>query len=215
MREAVMARANARAVLTGDITLKGGQEAMWAAMLRLMQVQGSFTFAALRDTTPGAQSWDMSQLRRFLRVLERGGWIEVDRPAPRSASHYRLKRLSARAPHLDEAGRPRPEPVNDVLWRTMKILKTFTQAELHAAASTPERPLTLSSTGAYCSHLARAGVLRELGRIGKRPGARRGFMTYAVMHPHGLAPRILRGHSVYLPGENRIVGGVTLEDAEA
>ncbi len=209
-----MSRANAQAVLVGEVTLKGGIDAMWTAMERLMQAQGGFTLPVLLGTTNGAQRWDVSQLRRFLRALERGGWIEVERPSPRRPSHYKVLRRSVAAPRLTASGLPQPEPVNEVLWRTMKLLKTFTSVDLAAAASTPERTIKLATTGAYCCHLAKAGVLRELGRQGRKPQSRRGLMHYAIAQSSGQAPRILRGHSVFLPGEGRIVGAITLEETE-
>ena len=79
---------------------------------------------------------------------------------------YRLHRDTGRdAPRLKADGSPAHEPVQDVLWRTIKILRQFTAAELATHVG-----MTHTVSGKlvkdYIRTLVRAGYLKDTG--GKR-----------------------------------------------
>ncbi|MAW85657.1 MAG: hypothetical protein CMJ42_03905 [Phyllobacteriaceae bacterium] len=185
---------------------KRGFDWFWQVMLELDR-KGDWTTTdvARRSVVPG------NTVLTYAARLEKGGYIRRTgtRPAARrqspgaAATTWRIVRPVARAPRLDPDGNERPEPINQVFWRTMKMLKTFTAQELALHASTEERPVKAASAKAYLSLLHAAGVTMMQGGKGKAPGVH----TLTGLIEGDQAPRIVSAKLVFDPNTGEVLGG--------
>ncbi|AEQ50782.1 hypothetical protein [Pelagibacterium halotolerans] len=113
---------------------------------------------------------------------------------------YRLNARPAETPRFDRAGNRLPEPTIQTLWRTMKMVKIFSVAELADLASTADRRVSTTTAGRYVTHLHRAGIIVS----DSKPGV---AATYRLVRDLGArAPIILKTLSLYDPNAQEIVG---------
>lgn len=135
----------------------------------------------------------------YLRALVLAGLVaerEMRQPGyTRPRKVYRLQKDVGRdAPRLKADGTPAREPLQETLWRTIKILHRFTAAELaaHVGMTHEAREKTVKE---YIRTLARAGYLKDAG--GKR------FVL--LKNTGGRAPRLYLARELYDPNLDEIV----------
>ncbi|SMH42212.1 hypothetical protein [Mesorhizobium australicum] len=118
----------------------------------------------------------------------------------------RLTRRPTDAPRLRLDGSELPEDERQILWRTMKMLKTFSPRELAAQASSDERAIGLETTRSFINRMAQVGIVGIV-----QVPSRRGEGKYRLARNLGaLAPRILSVSVVFDPNAVQVIG-----DAEA
>ena len=134
-----------------------GRQIVWETIRRLRR----FTvkqLAAEIDHLPDS-------VRTYVDCLSAGGFISVvDQEASannRFAKVYELVRdIGVEAPRLQRDGTPCTQGrAREQMWRTMKLLDSFTPRELAISASTEEQPVNETDAGDYVKRLHKAGYL--------------------------------------------------------
>jgi len=182
-----------------------GQAGFWTIINDLAAAQGTFTIADIDSRS----CVHRSTVGDYVRRLAKAGYLcEVGRRPmpglPRDEVVYCLVRTAREAPRLTRAGRELPEPGQETLWRTMKMLGRFDLGQLFDEV-TAVRPMPRVTVQRYCAHLAAAGVLKRIG-TGRR-------LEYVLArNVGGLAPRILRAHVVFDPNSGTVIGAAEARD---
>jgi len=180
-----------------------GQQGIWESL----RARKRCTIADIH----GEVSSDRASIRDYVKRLERAGYIAAVATAG-NAKVYELRRDQPEAPRLKRDGSPAKETGrgNDQMWRAMKMLGSFTHAELAVHASTEEVKVTPATARAYCEKLRRAGYL-VIVRPAKN-GHKRGTGQKAVYrlrpgrNTGPLAPQIQRTKYVFDPNTQEVVG---------
>lgn len=187
------------------LAIPAGVERLWAAIRSL---DAERQFWSVPDVAHRAKS-ETDIVRGYVRGLREAGYVQLSQTLKsrgRLTPFYRIAKPSREAPRVRPDGRETPEPGREILWRSMKLLKSFTIAELAAAASdaAPGRVAT-ATVKRYVLELTRVGVLAMAPRASRREPGR-----YRLPASLGAgAPRILRAHHVFDPNANQVVGAAT------
>ena len=172
---------------TITIGSKPPREIKRAAMWSLICGVGIFTLADIVHFT-GA---DRRAVGRYIKDLEAAGIAETIREAKGLPTIYRLKRTD-----LLEA----PETGQAMLWRSARILKTFTACELVATLDVDDGPPAWSTAKRWLTLMKRVGLIRQSGSRGQ-------VMIYRLARDLGpKAPMILRGKHVWDPNAGEVLG---------
>lgn len=188
-----------------------GPEVMWAAILA---VSGNGALFAIADAVQAATAIPMGNvscvvttgaMESYLHLLLRARVASYE-----GISADRVKLYAIRQPRhlpyfLDEAGGTcLRHQVLEMMWRAMKMLKSFNVRELAHQSSLPG-VLTVSEDTAdvYVMHLAEAGYLRRIQSASKPVF---GLMQGMATGP--LPPRIMTGRLVYDPNRRSVVNDV-------
>lgn len=145
-----------------------------------------------------------SAIGDYLKGLERAGFIRVVGEKKRGVSNqYELARdTGVEAPRVSNTGGVLPPSGRSRMWKTMRILKTFTARELASAASLADAPIALSEAEYYCLWLSRGGYLRGSG---SGAPANRRWTFVPAMNTGPKAPQILRVKRLYDPNRDAVV----------
>lgn len=150
-------------------------------------------------------------VRQYLACLVAAGIVERTSSGSRfKADSYRLLTdLGSEAPRYNKKGEPvtkgRP---TEQMWRTVKMLRSFTSADLAINASTEEFPVNEDHARQYCAILAKAGYLLTHPYTAKIP-------LYAFIPSRNTGPKpptLLRPQVVYDPNERQIVWHADLDE---
>lgn len=152
---------------------------------------------------------DLSTIRTYIQVLERGGFIVCtsERVAFTVRLRYRLLRdVGAEAPRLDRAGKLIAPTGNESMWRTMRIMGEFTATELAMRASTATTPVAEATAKSYARALCTAGYLMviEEGRPGRQARQTR-WRLIPSKYTGPRPPMIQRTRCIYDPNLAKIV----------
>lgn len=150
-------------------------------------------------------------IRTYMESLVAGGYAErcVTRRPKGTLVAYRLIRdVGVEHPRLNQQG----EEIitsRDCMWRSMKMLSTFTAADLALTASTSRCQVSPVDAANYCKHLHAAGYLALV-----REGGPHGKAVYKLLPtmrtgPH--APMVQRTKLVFDPNLNRVMWHEELE----
>lgn len=106
---------------------------------------------------------NMCTIRAYIRSLVNADYLKRD-DSPRKpktrAVFVLVKDTGVDAPHINRDGSPVAWGTgHEQMWRTMKMLRTFTFKELAIHASTDEHQISPESARNYCRYLAAAGYL--------------------------------------------------------
>lgn len=160
----------------------------------------------------GRSNVSISAVRDYLSRLVAGGWVEVarremERGSPRNV--YRLVRTNREAPRLRRDGSEHPETARDRMWRSMKMLGSWTAGDLaEATRSETTPPVPLQTVKTYVARLVAAGVVLIAHRRGPSSPA-----VYRLLRNVGAAaPRILRSHAVFDPNSKTVIGIAQAEE---
>ena len=178
----------------------------WEIMRRLDASQGSFTLRDVDGKTAG--DVHTRSVRNYLIRLVRGGYAEhagiQQKPNGRKAKLYRLVKRPKTAPKLRRDGSERPaETSQGRLWRTMKMLRTFTVRELAVAASFAEATITRQTAKSYLTHLVAAGYVTLDHNGSSRAGI---YRLKPQMNTGPQAPQIMRTKFVWDPNLQQVMG---------
>ena len=179
-----------------------GRQAMWA----MMRAMDSFSvenvaLVCLRD---------VSSVRTYLQRLIAAGIVadtgEVVVNVSRRNSRHKLYKvvndMGHEAPRLKADGTPLVA-ARDQMWLTMKILSSFTHADLAAHAATEECPVTAVDAQDYCKHLHKAGYLAVIKAA--TPTSKAVYKLLPRMNTGPHAPMVQRTKVVFDPNRNRIM----------
>jgi hypothetical protein len=177
------------------------REAIWAAIRK----QRRFTVLWLTRETdlPRPSVWP------YLEGLVKAG-IVAQEPAPvakRAATFVLADDRGEEAPRVDREGNPVTHGIGrEQLWRTAKMLREFTAADLAIHASTEEHAVAEAEAALYARYLARAGYLTVVqpARLGGRKGTTR-YCFNLDRNTGPKAPVIERPWLVYDQNERRVV----------
>lgn len=186
-----------------------GEGGLWTVMRRLDE---SGPWSA-RDVWLETNE-NRGSVHQYLRRLKLAGIVAdagtrmMGGKNPQRAPLYRLVRRPIETPRIDRHGRELPEPLIEILWRTVKMAKTFTAAELAQLAGREGKPVNVNSARSYCDRLHHAGLLS------RSVGADR-LTRYGLIRNIGAkAPKILASRIVFDPNANAVIGeGVAREVA--
>ncbi len=181
------------------------RERIWAVIRRLK----TFTVPQLQGELKGFVP--LATIRTYLQGLENAGFIEFlgsvprDDGRPGTVNLYKLVNdCGVEAPRVRKdgsfvtQGRGREQ-----LWRTMKILKSFTPRELTIAASTEDHAVKESETQRYVTFLHQAGYLIRIDEADSKHQARYRFNTRKNTGPK--PPQVQRLKTLYDPNLGKIV----------
>ncbi|RXF75046.1 hypothetical protein [Hansschlegelia zhihuaiae] len=188
---------------SATLAIPVGLERIWAAIRSVNADRASGW--SVQDVAHRAKS-DPHIVRPYVRGLRAAGYVKLDselKEHGRTTPFYRLEKTSREAPRVRPDGRELPEIGREILWRSMKLMKSFTIAELAAAAAevAPGR-VGAATAKRYVLELARVGVLQMAAPVaGREPG------RFRLVKPLGAAaPRILAAHIVFDPNADVILG---------
>lgn len=175
---------------------KDSRQAVWNIV---RQLRTDFTIADVAAKTKMATD----TIRDYLNGLEKAGYLKgTPGQTIGSAKHYTLvKDAGFDAPRVKRDGSPCKRGAgNEQMWRTMRILKTFTCAELAVNASTTKHQVKESTAVDYCGDLLKAGYLRVVS--GHGPVA----VTYRLIRNTGPKPPIVqRIKQIYDQNQQKVV----------
>lgn len=182
-----------------------GRDGLWALLL-VVDRPGPWSMGDFERRT----NLNRGTIREWMGRLRKGGFVKqvAERDAPRGGPPIPLYRLAKRpidAPRLARDGVPVPELGIETMWRTIKMLKSFSVDELLANASSADRPIKRSTAATYLKRLAQVGVLHQGGTF-HHPSYR------LVRNLGAKAPKLLTAAVVYDPNANAVIGdAVTTE----
>lgn len=193
-----------------NLRVPRGQDGYWNLIVNASD--GGATYFTLADID-GHTNAGRNVVGDYIGRLVKGGYLEIvstERlPKIGVRHHYRLARTSREAPRLRRDGSEYPETARDRMWRVMKMLESWTPAELAAATETETLPpVPLITVKTYVWRLDAAGVVQMLD-----PGKPGTQATYRLLRNIGAAaPRVLRTHLVFDPNANVILGAPEAEE---
>ncbi len=186
-----------------NIRVPRGNQAYWEIIRELRR----FTITDIEQRC----NVDRRVIGDYVRRLAKAGVVITDGKTG-DAVVYRLVADQPDAPAVRRDGTLTTPPGlgQERMWRSMKMLKTFDAAELAAAASIDDVPVSLETAKNYITHLLRVGYLALLvpAKPGYKPGtgnpARYRLRPDMVTGP--LAPQIQRTDWVWDPNRKCVMG---------
>lgn len=147
----------------------------------------------------------------YVRRLVKAGFVAIEGMCG-DAVMYRLEIDQPDAPRVRRDGSIANEigVGQDRMWRSMKMLKTFTAEELAASASLGPETVTVGTAKEYLKHLQRAGYLTIV--VAATPGYRSGtgnparYRLRPDMITGPLAPQVQRTDWVWDPNRKAVMG---------
>jgi len=147
-------------------------------------------------------------VREYVVALFRAGYLEVSgeqpRPSGTPAKLYVLKRSPQDAPRLRPDGTEvSMGSAREQMWRTMRMLGTFTLKDLIVAASTEAVTIKESDARDYLSNLRKAGYL-----VSKRQAIKGGPAVFRMLPGKYTGPKppmVQRVQQVFDPNLGKVV----------
>jgi hypothetical protein len=131
------------------------RERIWAALRRLR-------FGTRREIAIAAKARD-DTTRDYLRALVAGGLVEESHNDAGVAGYRLVRDAGLEVPRLRADGTPVTQGLaREQMWRTMRLLGTFTLDDLVVQASTDEVQIAAEDAKSYAYWLAKAGYLRVI-----------------------------------------------------
>ena len=166
----------------------------------------------LPDIAVAVSHADPTTIRTYLRSLDKAGFI-VQTNAKRGGherKRYALVRDNGiEAPRLTRDGQPVVQGLgNECMWRTMRMIKSFSARELAAYASSQQSTVSEETASSYIKALRAAGYLRVVSETRSVMGAGKSAGRYALIPARNTGPRppmIQRTKSVYDPNLGEVV----------
>ena len=136
--------------------------------------------------------------KAWLKALALAEYVLVDDISAMNAvcATYRyilVRDIGQQPPRIDSKGQVKPPQSNDLIWRTLRILKNGNAHQIVSSGSTPEVALQISHVRQYLQALYKAGYLKAMPL--RHP---RALASYQLIKNTGpKAPQIQRGKKVY------------------
>lgn len=178
-----------------------GNEGFWS-IIRGLDAEGPWTLRQVDDRS----NVDRARVRDYVKRLELGGIAQRvgEAKAARgvnAANVYRLLKAPFEAPRLDRHGRPLRETATQLLWRSMRILKTFTARELRESAELDDHSIALTTTRNYLHALEQVDILASGSVAGSKT---RCFRLLRDVGPK--APSVSSSLIVFDPNSRQVIG---------
>ena len=190
--------------LAASVELPKGEDAIWAAMLSLHERGEPWSLAQVERASQADEATIREYLRRLIKAgrVERAGSRPARAPSRQVVQLYRVGITSLEAPRLRRDGSECPEPAIEKMWRVMRMLRTFTAQDIADAAQ-----VNGATADRYLRQLATGGDPISCG-----PGRpmERSYLVVRELGPK--APKILRGHTVYDPNSQELIGALRTEE---
>lgn len=172
------------------------RERIWSSVRELGQNGESFTSADIARKT--GLDRRKGKIGEYLTSLERGGFIRAvsERRIGTFLRYTLANDVGVEAPRVNSKGDLLPPSGRNRMWKTMRILGTFTARELAHAASVPGAPIAVGDAEYFCSWLCRGGYLR---------GSIKRWAFVPAMNTGPKAPQILRVKKLYDPNRDAVV----------
>jgi Mn-dependent DtxR family transcriptional regulator len=183
--------------LDAKVRVLRGHEHFWRVICELDRGEHPW----MTKDVDGRSNADMASVRDYVKRLLKAGYVRIVHPAAGGSATYRIAKPSREAPRLRRDGSEVAEPLQDRLWRAMKLIKTFSSAELAASI---EPAADVVATDSYCKILARAGVLAVAEK--GRPRGAKSIYRLRMTDLGPIAPKVLRAKLVYDPNGRQILG---------
>ena len=186
-----------------------GYQAYWRIILDLGRDGAAITVTDVHART----SADRDDVRQYLLALERGGYLELvdqrrrahNRPG---AKCYRLLKSPQDAPRLRRDGSPvEMGSAREQMWRTIRMLGTFTLRDLVVAASTERTPIKEQDAADYLRYLRLAGYLAS--RRQALPGGPAVYRLLPGRYTGPRPPMVQRTRRVWDPNLGQVVWSQT------
>lgn len=180
-----------------------GRQAMWETM----RAKGEFTLACVVKASQREKSSVREYFKRLMAagIIEEAGTVPSPiNPCPRYQHKlYRLTRDTGHlAPRLSPDGTLLIES-RDQMWRSMKMLSSFTAVDLATAASTEECIVSPADAKDYCKHLLKAGYLVVLQQA--TPRSKAVYKLLPSMNTGPYAPKVQRTKLVFDPNRQKVM----------
>jgi hypothetical protein len=153
------------------------RERMWAAMIKLTNLNKVDRTFTVFDVTDHAYPCDHTSVGDYLAALQKAKLVELVEEQGRKGnggdfSHRRWRLLVnwAQAPRINKAGQVVTQGMGVLaMWRAARVRKTFTPNELAADASVGEIVVSVDTARQYCCALVKSGHFAYLlkGKGGK------------------------------------------------
>lgn len=180
------------------------RERIWAVIRRLKTFTGPQLQGELKGFVP------LNTIRSYLQGLEMAGYIEFsgtrkNKTSGGTVNCYKLiNNCGVEAPRVRKDGSPVLQGIwREQLWRTMKILKTFSFRELAIASSTEEHGVKESDTRRYVQFLHQAGYVNLINKETTTTPVRYRFNPRKDTGPK--PPQVQRLKTLYDPNLEKIV----------
>jgi len=184
-----------------------GRQVIWTAIRSLSRSQTRFTLSEIWTATKAEIHRDT--IRTYVKSLVLGGILSKSGPEkPGAASHYKLENdPGSEAPRISRNGREVTQGLGtEAMWRTMKIMGSFTAAELALSASTEKAIVTEETAKTYLRYLERAGFVGiTLKAVRGNKGGRARYRFVRSRDPGPKPPQIQRIKQVFDPNSNTVV----------
>lgn len=172
--------------------VRSDYEQMWD----LLRTESDGVLIKTVPRTIQAISYDKA--KAWLKALELAGYVALVDETPMNAvcATYRyklIKDIGQQPPRIDGKGQVKPPQSVDLIWRSLRILKTCNAHQIVVSGSTPEVTLKISNVRQYLRALYLSGYLKALPL--RHP---RALASYQLIKNTGpKAPQIKRGKKVY------------------
>jgi hypothetical protein len=180
-------------------------EAIWSAIRGLH----TFTMPELCSRLVKMECGGINEytVKSYLQRLKHGGFIETEDIGKRLPylpgvryQYTLIKNVGVEAPRLTKKGEAsKSGATTENLWRSIRILKSFSYRELAHAASTPDISIPVATAACYARTLAGAGYL------GKIPGGLVRYKLLPSMNTGPKPPRVQSARRLYDPNLKKVV----------
>lgn len=184
-----------------------GDAGFWSIILEL-DASGPWGW---RDVDKRSNVHERS-VRDYVNRLELAGFaervVQGETGLKAKATRYRLVKRPLEAPRIDRKGNLYPESKTQRLWRTMRMVKSFTLPELTSLAAGEDMPMSLKLAKNFTQALVSVGVVQPFASTAS---ADRLYRLVRDLGP--LAPVISLTKVVFDPNAKAVIGQPVLEDS--
>lgn len=164
----------------------------------LKRAGGPISRAAIQRATGIAPS----TIANYLKALVAGEVVEKDASDDGAPSYRLVRDTGYHAPRLKGDGTPvRSGGATANLWRSMRMLKTFSARDLAAHSTTSEVEVPENHAKVYCSHLLAAGYLKV---VQKAAPPKRAAIYRLIRDTGPVPPKTQRIQQVYDPNTGKV-----------
>lgn len=195
--------------ISEEINSNKGKASARQAMWDIMRTNSTFTLEEIALATKR----DKSSVRTYVKLLICAGIVEeltensmlnsIGGRGRYTKKNYHIVQNTGRiAPRFKSDGTPLVES-REQMWRTMKMLDSFTYVDLAISASTDICPVSEVDAADYCKHLYKAGYLKLLQVATNKNKAL--YVLLSKMNTGLYAPKVHRTKCVFDLNLNQII----------
>lgn len=183
-----------------------GREAVWATIRILKEFSLKDIQIYTNDNIKMAKV-GREQARPYIQGLEAAGFVkQIDLESAEKINRWKLiKDIGVDAPRVRKDGQTVTQGRNtEQMWRTMRILKSFSAIDLEMAASTEEVKVTKGTAKDYIYNLHKVGYLHVVSPA-KNSGGMAVYRLLPSMNTGPKPPKIQRIKQVFDANLNKVM----------